>query len=622
MATIPVTVTEETVFNLPVADQVLQDGQELVTNGLLYEALENLPSNSTPPDLSDYVKTVNNVPPDENGNVNVQGGSSVLVAPPYVELNTVNRQLQHPLTGTSSGQTSSTWWNADGFIKVSTKIADVYVQLTTAGPGKIRFFTRNLDGTYSVLQDNGVDIAIAFTGTAGVNIINVNRVLPANTFVAVELISPATIGYTTAGRSGRVTGGITGSNLTLATASTANLGIQFTEVEYGYPLNLQPFRETSDLYTTNFANVDEWIGTTGWVKDGNSFLSPSTGGFPLSRVYWNKRLTIDRCYRRYFVKLENVNSRIGVFTYDAQGNKGMFREIDFINRVVKIYTTWNSTATLTASPLSPNVIPFPAALVPTVGRTYFIEDFKLANVQGINITDTENTSATMSWSIDLQHATNPTDAEVGTGWGFPGLAYLEGQVRLTKFSYASPFKPKPLISVLGDSLIEGNTLLVDNATDQRNAAIIYTYVKGEAMISGQGGDNSTGLLSRYELQAFRPKIEYMPIGTNDTNFITLRDNVIALANQSIAKGAIPVFATLHPRINDTSHNAVITAYNDWLRNSSGYLYNDINKLLTVNGDGVTPIASYYRADGIHWTVAGHAVVAKGLFMVVGQYLYV
>lgn len=236
-------------------------------------------------------------------------------------------------------------------------------------------------------------------------------------------------------------------------------------------------------------------------------------------------------------------------------------------------------------------------------REYVIECRRQAKEHIITITD--------AYSLQTDTLTvMPTgSSELGEHWGKRSYA-ASGGVTVNSFKNYSlqPYECRLLI--IGDSFIEGATGFENHAN--RYCTRMKRLLNGSCAINGFGGattEQVSGFYEAYCKTLFKPDYVLIACGTNNRNYSSWLTAQQALISSIKTAGSIPVLVTITRRLDNDNIDFIRQA-NEWIRNQSGELYIDINRITTTNYDGETQNASLFAGDKVHPLPATHALIVQ------------
>lgn len=240
----------------------------------------------------------------------------------------------------------------------------------------------------------------------------------------------------------------------------------------------------------------------------------------------------------------------------------------------------------------------------TEGHEYVVECMKKAKEHTIKITD--------AYSLETDSFTvmPSSSSDIGEHWGKRSYT-VSGSVTVNSFKNYSlqPYQCRLLI--IGDSFIEGATGFVENHPN-RFCARMKRLLNGSCAINGFGGATTEQVSAFYEAYCktlFKPEYVLIACGTNNANYsswLTAQQKLIASIKNA---GSIPVLVTITRRL-DSDNLSFIRQANAWIRNESGELYIDINRITTLNYDGETQNTSMFTTDKVHPLPETHALIVQ------------
>jgi len=358
---------------------------------------------------------------------------------------------------------------------------------------------------------------------------------------------------------------------------------------------------TSTLMSTTFegTTLSADYSNTGFVIN-NGATSPTVGGWD-KQLYWNKYSSLDRSRMRVKVILGDTNCDIGICRRSKFNLSSSLADVDFVNSKLQLRGVWDNNVSTIPDVTNFTAIPFATV----VGREYLIE-FKKETVDKVTLKLTDTITGD---TVEISNTYSVSLDEHGSMLDSPCVIAVSGDFTVTKMEYVSDMPTSPKLAIYGDSFIEGSTLLSLGIAN-RYAAKLSTLLSDDCIISGRGGDSSTELKNKFDVDFmnFKPKYTMLAIGANDSSFATWLANMHVLITKVESRGSIPILVTVTKR-TDVDRTAVMTAINNWIL-ASGYKYVDANFVTTTNNDRQTQNATFFLADGIHPNVEGHDIIYK------------
>jgi len=202
----------------------------------------------------------------------------------------------------------------------------------------------------------------------------------------------------------------------------------------------------------------------------------------------------------------------------------------------------------------------------------------------------------------------------GCQWGYGFIRSEQDKlVRVQNVIYRSLDLISPKILFLGHSFIEGNSLgNTLEGFNARYAVLIKEKLNGSAVISGMGGATSQNILDRLkmDMEPFFPKYVVIDCIANERSFDLWRGNMLKLIKAVENKGAIPILVTGAPRLG---YENIIREANNFIRNTAGYKYLDLNDVVAVNKSVTDWKPDFSLNDLVHPSVLGHKEIANRFF---------
>jgi lysophospholipase L1-like esterase len=491
------------------------------------------------------------------------------------------------------------------------RIKNISVNVDSIGVLKIKFFSKNSNGTYKYEKE------IIVSCVAGNNVfidgIDFSDLLVEDNWYIGIFSKTVKIAYSNYigenGKNGTIVGDVYGDNniLSLVGYSIAlnceieedskinNMDTSITNNSNRISILENKLVSNKSITTTSFAGTSlplDFIMNGTWSVN-NGLQSPTSGDLA-TYVIWNKYCSLDRKILRMRIKINDATSKFSLIHKNNMYNgvNGTIAEIDCGNKKLNLYAQWDGTTTLPSIVKSADI-----SFAFVGGRDYLVSLEKFAGKSTLTIIDTVtqvNSSLILDENVDLKLC--------GAQTGSPGIMFTSGNIIVKKFEFITPIGRTPYVAMFGDSITEGNSLY--NSTGgytNRYCYKIYEALNGDVAICGKSGETSTGLLQRYELDYFFAQYVMVLIGTNDTEYSTWLANINTLINRINKLGATPILSTIPPRAD---RQDFINQANVYIR-SSGYTYVDYDSALTLAHDGMTQNPDLFLGDKIHPNPAGH-----------------
>jgi len=372
------------------------------------------------------------------------------------------------------------------------------------------------------------------------------------------------------------------------------------------------------LNKTNFNLLsldNDWKVTgKGFSLFGDGLQSNSIGCWKTIAI-WNKYITIDRSITKIRI---TVNDPYSIFCIIRKypewvGFGGTIGEVDFKNQNLKFYQMW--TREKTPPSLCKQLVIKPDFFQ---GQEYEIlleKDCGLSVLTIYNLKNGEFVSLKNDNALSLDRS-KYTGKQIGS----PGFLFLEGNILIKQFEFLSPIAKFPKIAVLGDSLVEGESLRGSSGGyDNRWCSKLFEYFGSDVLISGRGGEASSGLLRRLDIDIsmFKPKNVIICIGLGDFNYNHFCSNYDMIIDYVIRNQVYPILCTVPPR--PEHNNFFREALNNHIK-SYKFPVIHLDKVLTINNDGHTPNTFLLENDLIHPNKLGHQLIYKRLFVDIPQLL--
>ncbi|MFT4168000.1 MAG: SGNH/GDSL hydrolase family protein [Dysgonomonas sp.] len=237
------------------------------------------------------------------------------------------------------------------------------------------------------------------------------------------------------------------------------------------------------------------------------------------------------------------------------------------------------------------------------GNTYTLSCDKLDAVT-LRYTISSDKGDTFSITLDKMMA------DIGyaaLGWGVPFFGVINGSVTVKNAILSFVYDFNTVLSIYGDSFIEGNSLLTFGGPYNKWSSLLGDKIGSPFVhISGKGGEvANSGFVSRFKVEnsLFKSSFVIVAFGTNHSSLDSYTPSMQQLIGECRANGQVPILQTIPPR-SGIDYISVTKAINDWVK-ASGELYIDFHAALTKPDDETVWRNGYVMSDGTHPTVAGH-----------------
>ena len=203
-----------------------------------------------------------------------------------------------------------------------------------------------------------------------------------------------------------------------------------------------------------------------------------------------------------------------------------------------------------------------------------------------------------------------TAAGTTTSWGVPFFGVVSGDVTVRNAVLSFKYDYNTIVSIFGDSYIEGNSLLTSGGVYNKWSSLLADETGTSFVhISGKGGElANAAFVSRFKIEnsLFKSPYVILALGTNNTDFAIYTTYMQQMIDECRANGQVPILQTIPPR-QGVTYGTYTKLVNDWVK-ASGELYIDFNAALTKPDDESVWIPKYMMSDGVHPTVDGHAAM--------------
>lgn len=210
-----------------------------------------------------------------------------------------------------------------------------------------------------------------------------------------------------------------------------------------------------------------------------------------------------------------------------------------------------------------------------------------------------------------------------TSWGVPFFGVVSGDVTVRNAVISFKYDYNTILSIFGDSYIEGNSLLTSGGVYNKWSSLLGDKIGTSFVhISGKGGElANAAFVSRFKIEnsLFTSPYVILALGTNNTDLVTYTTHMQQMIDECRANGQVPILQTIPPR-QGVTYATYTKLVNDWVK-ASGELYVDFSSALTKPDNETLWKSGYVMSDGVHPTVSGHAAmfeqVKKDLNFLIG-----
>lgn len=235
------------------------------------------------------------------------------------------------------------------------------------------------------------------------------------------------------------------------------------------------------------------------------------------------------------------------------------------------------------------------------GDTYI---FSCDKLDALRVRYTLSTSGGEAFSFICDKLTDNT-GRTAVGWGIPFFGVISGDVTVNNAIISFAYDTNTLLSIFGDSFIEGNSLVPYGIYNKWSSLLGNSIGSQFVHISGKGGEAATAaFVARFKVEnsLFKSPFVILAFGTNHASLASYTLYIQQLIDECRDSGQVPILQTIPPR-SGVDYATVTKAINDWVK-SSGELYIDFHAALTT-GDGSVWKDGLVQFDGVHPTILGH-----------------
>lgn len=187
-----------------------------------------------------------------------------------------------------------------------------------------------------------------------------------------------------------------------------------------------------------------------------------------------------------------------------------------------------------------------------------------------------------------------------------------GDVEVDNIFLSSEYDPHAKAMIVGDSLIDGDTMIGEDTTTGCGQRYKYSCLIQSAIengdkcfvIAGKGGDAYSGSTNAYlkdEIGSFMPKYCILEMGGNHNQLDPFKTGLLDMLSFLKTLNIEPILQTICP-VQNGARETFQTAANAWIK-SLPYRYVDVNAAVTT--DGVHYKDGYCFQDGTHLSKIGH-----------------
>lgn len=436
-----------------------------------------------------------------------------------------------------------------------------------------------------------------FNTVVGINNIDLNYYIEKDIYLgffsadAIINFSSNGVGYRVAGYPNKQINSIpiTSANFSINfEIETANLQQRLIDLENIKRDNLEGIIfDLKDDITSDYTVTGEWSGTN----------SPTTLN---SMLHFNKPNGFDKSLAELEIKLLDAVTSTRVIM--CQKDKGIYVDFNLATQNIFIHQSWGGDVNVIGSALATGNIPFTL----DQNETYILQVEK-DTVKTLNATIINKNTLE---KFTVSHITTGDSDTHGDSAGSFGVIYKAGTFTRNRMSQFSIQKTRPTLQIIGNSFVFGyNLIRYGLDSELRYAQLIKNELNGNCNICSTGGEDSNGLLLKWDtdLSMIKAKYVLLAIGLNDdllssSTYDEFRINMSKLIRKIKENGSIPILCT-YPRLNGSG---IASSYNSWIRNYVGEKYVDFHRVTSISGNvGDAPdSATYFLPDG-HPNVLGN-----------------
>lgn len=345
----------------------------------------------------------------------------------------------------------------------------------------------------------------------------------------------------------------------------------------------------------------------------------TSAGFT-NQMYSAKPYGLDRRSIRADIQFTTANAHLMLETnptdpVDSGQAEGSMMVYQASNSRFLAYQRWDGLSTIPAVDTADNVALTGmdgAAFTITTGHTYTAEIAKNYRDYTARLTDPTGpgrfSRVVSNGQRDTYTAAYGTHTKYGLLHGSPGIATVQGSIKLFTWRHTADYNQFLDWYVVGDSKTEGYAVEV---ADRYVKALTDRFGERNVAVSGVGGATSRGAVFRsfIELDAMRPRNVLINVGANTGDEAAFATNLATMVRIAKNAGARVFVATVPTSADKT---AAVNAL-------SGVTVVNLGTATTVNGSGSARIAAFYAGtrpddgqafnDGLHENALGHQRVA-------------
>lgn len=355
------------------------------------------------------------------------------------------------------------------------------------------------------------------------------------------------------------------------------------------------------IYKTDFtvANAKEKIFSDGW-RTSSDVKFTKTGlcldAHSNQLIELKKQFNLDSDGIEFSFIPKNIPICLRIERRVAENKNGFSSTAELQGNTIKIYNSALSYGDPPQKVLAESILPFAICQ----GNIYTIRLEHDVDTVSVSVFNADN-----SGRVEFASQGKGVD-NAGRCWDYPRLCIMEGAAHILSFNYFTRLPHSPTLIIIGDSIVEGDTLRNQPAGSKaRFAAQIAEATKGGAVIMGTAGEQATHFADNKLtlLQTAFSKAKYILLQhmTNDIDFSQWRIATDKIINAASAIGAQPIIGYMPPRAGREHLYANILDYIE----KNQYRHIRFDRALTIKGQASQRDLSMFLPDGLHPNTKGH-----------------